>query len=224
MVKLVDGLGNGKVLLLLGKDERVTDLQHRKRKGEQASRKKVCGDEGNGDFPQGSQWRAAEILCRLLERDARLLKSRCSGAHHIGQAADRIGNDQNDQRIDRGIQKGEWFPLLGHGKVAECQHEARDSEREHRHGIEDLPPREPGSHHDISDGDAEDHIEDGGKTGVLDAVPDRGEREVVTQGGFEVRKRPSAWQDRLIPIRRECHEDDADVGKDSEKGHQTEQR
>ena len=90
--KLVDGLGDREVLLLLGQDKGVAHLQHGEGKSEESASEEVRCNEGERDFAEGLEGRASEIVGGFLEGNTGLLKPSGGGANNVRETSNGVGN------------------------------------------------------------------------------------------------------------------------------------
>ena len=98
--------------MFLGEDEGVTHLQHREGEGEEAAGDEVGGNERERNFDQRFEGRAAEVLGGFFEGFARLLEASNGGAHDVGEAADGVGDDEQNRGIADGVEEREEFSFL----------------------------------------------------------------------------------------------------------------
>ena len=139
----------------------------------------------------------------FFERHARLLETGHGGADDVGQTPHRVGDDEQQRRVLRGIEKGKRAAVLGHRDIAKGEHKSRHRERQHGQRIKQPSAREVGADGDVGDGDAEQEVHDRGDARVFQAVDDRRHGEVVAERGVVVMERPGVRQHGLIPIARE---------------------
>ena len=76
----------------MGQDERVAHLQHGEGKSQESTGEEVRCNEGEGDFPEGLEGWAAEIVGGFFEGDAGLLKAGGGRANNVGKASHGVGN------------------------------------------------------------------------------------------------------------------------------------
>lgn len=228
-VEGVDGLGDGVVDLALCEDERVGDFEHREGEGEESAGDEVGGDEGDDDASDGGDGGGAEVDGGLFELAGGLLESGDGGAHDIGQSADRVGDDQQQNGVGvgsddidetfEGITDAEG-PREGHGDIAEGHDESGDGEGEHGERVDEGAPADARADDDVPDEDADEEVDDDRGGGVLERVDDGSEGDGVSECIGVVLERPGARDDALVPgaFDGEGGDDDASMGDEGEAG------
>src|SRR5205814_1484879 len=112
----------------------------------------------------------------------------------------------------------EELPVLAHGEISESQHQPRHGERQHRQEVENLAAAHLGPHDDVGEGDAEEEIDDGGEAGVLEAVGNGRDGEVVAESYAEILQVEIPRKHGGIPVVGEGHEHNAEVRQDGDEG------
>lgn len=192
MEELVDGLGDGPVVLALGEHQAVGDFEHAEGEGEHGAGDEVGEDQRQGDAADGEEWACAEVGGGFFEGDGGLLESGDGAADHVGEAADAVGDDEEEGGIGLDVEEGlEERALLdagevgkvgADGEVAEGHDDAGDGEGEHGEGVEEAAEAQGGANDDEGDGDAEEDVEEDGEAGEEEAVGDRGLSRAARQG------------------------------------------
>jgi hypothetical protein len=150
--EFVDGFGDRIEVGALGQHQAVRHLQHAEGEGQQRARDQVGHDERQGDAAQGGEQARAQIGRRLLEGDRGLLQARHCGTHHVGQAADAVGDDQEQRGVGAHIEQvlperrlldpRPVAELGADGEIAEGHDEAGHGEGQHGQGVQHAAERD----------------------------------------------------------------------------------
>ncbi len=116
VIEFVDGLGDGEVLLLLRENEAVADFEHGEAEGERPPAMRLAAMRGRVILRRERKGGQPRFWAASSRVHAGLLEPGGGAADDVGQAANAVGDDDDEERIDGGVHEPEELARLSHGR------------------------------------------------------------------------------------------------------------
>ncbi len=131
---------------------------------------------------------APRFCAASSRRRAGLLEPGDGGAHDVGQPADCVGEDEDENRIAVGDEEVEDLALGREREVSEREHQPGDGERQHRDRVERMTPGNLRAHDDVGDRDTQHEVDESRQRRILQRVADRWHGQFVPERVVEMLK------------------------------------